>query len=329
MASTEHLDPAARKALRTAEATKHERQKRSHLTKFVTFVAQRKGDVNAPSLGDVSAYLAEFLRRNQSANTLDKVLSFLRSGYSRAGLPWLSHVEAESLRRIVKVWKEEHGKEVARGVPITARVLARWLVHLPKAKADPLLLTALLRVGHAGLLRAGELCRRERQSDEGYLASDVRWDTGCRSFTLYLGTTKCARERGGDAVGVRDGAAIRAMYAYFRHANLFDRPTQPLYPRYVTTPWIRERIRELATAAGEDPSCYSTHGLRAGAATDLVDAGISYPFLKKAGRWKTDACLIYFRSEESVALTVARLLSEARAQAQAPPTGQSLRDQEV
>ena len=67
----------------------------------------------------------------------------------------------------MKIWKEEHGKEVEQGVPITSRVLARWLRALPHTTADPTLLTAILRVGHAGLLRAGELCRRERQSDPG------------------------------------------------------------------------------------------------------------------------------------------------------------------
>ena len=81
--------------------------------------------MDAPSLADVCAYLSDFFERNGSANSLDKVLSFLRSGYTRAGLQWLSYAEAEMLKRIMKIWKEEHGKEVGRGVPITSRVLAR------------------------------------------------------------------------------------------------------------------------------------------------------------------------------------------------------------
>ena len=59
----------------------------------------------------------------------------------------------------------------------------------------------------------------------------------------------------------------------------------------------------------------------------LVDAGISYPHLKKAGRWQSDACLIYFRSGVSVARTVARLLSDARARAHKPQEGQVRRGQ--
>jgi len=313
---------AAMKALMAAEGTTHERRRRSHLVKFVAVVTERGGDVNAPSLADVCAFLFDFFERNGSANSLDKVLSFLRSGYARAGLPWLSYAEAETLKRIMKIWKEEHGKEVEQGVPITSRVLARWLRALPHTTADPTLLTAILRVGHAGLLRAGELCRRERQSDPGYQVSDVRWAPDYRSFELHIGITKCNREQGGDTILIADQAAVRAMYDYFLRASLFDSPTKPLYPPQVTTRWIRERIRELAAACGEDPRCYSTHGLRAGAATDLVDGGVSYPHLKKAGRWNSDACLIYFRSGVSVARAVARLLSDARARTHKPQEGQ-------
>ena len=97
------------------------------------------------------------------------------------------------------------------------------------------------------------------------------------SFELHIGITKCNRKQGGDTILIADQAAVRAMYDYFLRASLFDSPTKPLYPPQVTTRWIRERIRELATACGEDPRCYSTHGLRAGAATDLVDYGVSYP----------------------------------------------------
>ena len=125
------------KALLAAEGTTHERRRRSHLVKFVAVVTERGGDVNAPSLAGVCAYLSDFFERNGSANSLDKVLSFLRCGYTRAGLPWLSYAEAETLKRIMKIWKEEHGKELGQSVPITSRVLARWLRALPHTTADP------------------------------------------------------------------------------------------------------------------------------------------------------------------------------------------------
>ena len=58
--------------------------------------------------------------------------------------------------------------------------------------------------------------------------------------------------------------------------------------------------REVGEAAGEASMYYTTHGLRAGGATDLVSRGITYPMLKSVGRWQSDACLVYFRSEEAV-----------------------------
>ena len=74
--STEGLPEAARRALAAAENTTHARQRRSHLVKFVAFVRERGEDADAPSLAEVCAYLSDFVERNGSANSLDKVLSF-------------------------------------------------------------------------------------------------------------------------------------------------------------------------------------------------------------------------------------------------------------
>ena len=62
--SIEGLPVAAMKALMAAEGTTHERRRRSHLVKFVAVVTERGGDVNAPSLADVCAYLFDFFERN-------------------------------------------------------------------------------------------------------------------------------------------------------------------------------------------------------------------------------------------------------------------------
>ena len=67
-------------------------------------------------------------------------------------------------------------------------------------------------------------------------------------------------------------------------------------------------IKTLASAAGDDPECFTAHGLRAGGATDLVARGATYAQLKAAGRWKSETCLRYFRSEEVVSRVVTELL---------------------
>ena len=88
--------------------------------------------------------------------------------------------------------------------------------------ADPVLLHAILTTGHAGHLRAGELCRRERRADTGFVVNDVRWAADCESFVLRLGITKTSREQGGDFVTISVPKAVRAMRLVFNQAPLPD-----------------------------------------------------------------------------------------------------------
>jgi hypothetical protein len=44
-----------------------------------------------------------------------------------------------------------------------------------------------------------------------------------------------------------------------------------------------------------DATLYSGHSCRAGGATDLFVAGLPYYIVKKYGRWRSDAALLYFR----------------------------------
>ncbi len=58
---------------------------------------------------------------------------------------------------------------------------------------------------------------------------------------------------------------------------------------------------------GLDKQFYSGHSLRAWGATDLFVAKVPYPIIKKAGRWKSDAGLVYHRDDDDVA----KVLTEA------------------
>ena len=69
------------------------------------------------------------------------------------------------------------------------------------------------------------------------------------------------------------------------------------------------RIKKVVQLIGLDPSSYSNHSLRAGGATDLFVARVPYSIIKKMGRWKSDAALLYYRDEEDVRLAVAEAFS--------------------
>ena len=69
---------------------------------------------------------------------------------------------------------------------------------------------------------------------------------------------------------------------------------------------LRLLVKAVVVTAGFDPSMFSGHSLRAGGATDLFASRVPYYTIKKMGRWRSETALIYFRSVDDVARTVAR-----------------------
>ena len=73
------------------------------------------------------------------------------------------------------------------------------------------------------------------------------------------------------------------------------------FTKCTTTAKVRQYIKEAIASIGYDPVHYSGHSPRAGGATDLFLDGVSHPTIKEFGRWKSDAALLYYRSEYKVA----------------------------
>ena len=310
------------KLLQTADDTTHRDQTRQQVGRFVNYCRTLHEDPAAPNLRSVSGYLCAYVEAHAgSAKSLHTIRSQLRTHYRRQNLPWLSDDENAWLTEAIKAWMKADTRAIRQSVPITAVILHKWLKLLPTLFDDKIIpmLRAILLTGYYGLLRAGELTRRKVRADEGYKVNDVRWETGRQVFTFHLHQTKCNQAFAGDFITIRHRTAVQAMDHYMTLAGTHSSPTADLYPTFVTARWVADLIKTLASAAGDDPECFTAHGLRAGGATDLVARGATYAQLKAAGRWKSETCLRYFRSEEVVSRVVTELLGEAWAAAAARP----------
>ena len=62
---------------------------------------------------------------------------------------------------------------------------------------------------------------------------------------------------------------------------------------------LDKKIKTLVELAGLDKDLYSTHSLRAGAATSAAEAGFSEWEIKDLGRWASSAYLLYVRQSHS------------------------------
>ena len=78
----------------------------------------------------------------------------------------------------------------------------------------------------------------------------------------------------------------------------------------VSLDWLRQRIKRFALRIGLDPKNYSGHSLRAGGATDLFVARVPYFIIKRMGRWKSDAAMIYYRADDDVRRAVKKAFSQ-------------------
>jgi hypothetical protein len=65
--------------------------------------------------------------------------------------------------------------------------------------------------------------------------------------------------------------------------------------RFVTLGLLDKMIKRLSYECGHGVLSWSTYGLRIGGAMSLANAGVSASYLKKVGRWKSNAYLIYIR----------------------------------
>jgi integrase len=161
----------------------------------------------------------------------------------------------------------------------------------------------VLMLGHDGLMRAGELA-------SGLVERDLEWSQRKDRLYLTLARSKTCQEGGGVRISLVDygpESAVRFMRTWIlmRRAYEYD---GPLFPRIgkdgkwgsksIATSHIRTMIKSTARAAGMDDDLLSGHSLRAGGATDLFVERVPYYLIKKIGRWKSDAAMLYYRSTE-------------------------------
>jgi hypothetical protein len=97
--------------------------------------------------------------------------------------------------------------------------------------------------------------------------------------------------------------ALKTLFSRYPTAN-----TTPLFNRLAgpfNQSWFVASLKDAILASGHDPSHFSGHSFRRGAANSAVAAGLSKDELKELGRWKSDAVNRYLTSESSTQLRLA------------------------
>ena len=65
--------------------------------------------------------------------------------------------------------------------------------------------------------------------------------------------------------------------------------------KFLTKPWLVQKVREALTTAGIDSTHYSGHWFRIGTATLAATCGVSDNLIKTRGRWSSSAFQSYIK----------------------------------
>lgn len=180
----------------------------------------------------------------------------------------------------------------------------------PSAKLVVLRDRALLLVGFVGCLRRSELVS-VRVEDIHSDASGVK---------LYIPHSKTDQKGAGAWVGLEVAGIIDPVKALREwlvasgiKAGYVFRDVRGRHPgNHLGEAQVAELVKELAAAAGLDPGRYngwSAHSLRAGLATQLLEAGVEGVVVAARGRWESlDMLKRYYRPKSPLNPAVAAAL---------------------
>jgi hypothetical protein len=274
-----------------------------------------------PSYSAVCLYVSELVRKRKgSAKTLDAAVAAVKVAAGDRGCSWLSEHEVFKLGRLVKQYELEDPYQVNRKHGLQLKHLLPWTESKDLEDVFQLEEVTIIMLGHDGLLRTGELLR-------GLKVKDVIWSEDREYFSVWLERSKANRAGSGELVTIPrygERCAVEYMKKWFDAMEFWEESKADsfLFPgrkrggrsfeygATISPSWLRSRIKKVAVYLGLDIADYSGHSLRAGGATDLFVKRVPYYLIKKMGRWKSDAALLYYRSDEDVYGAVQKAFEE-------------------
>ena len=223
------------------------------------------------------------------------------------------------LERIIRGGKRYYGDVDRRErFPITREILIRILQQIPDTY-DGLNNKAALCLGFSAFLRAGEFTYdkwEETSPNFALTRSSVSFQED-GNIVLTLPASKTDFFRKGVCIplaAAKNGSPSCPVSAL---RNLFNHfPANPAAPLFAKTfgPFSRDHLIKTirnALDTGLNPTGFSGHSLRRGAAVSAVAAGIPRDEIKAMGRWRSDAVDLYFQSQPSKILIHSQKLHTA------------------
>jgi Phage integrase family len=283
---------------------------------FQQYCQQHGHPTSTPPYEAVGDFLIAFQLRNDGHTaSLPGVLSNLRTQYRKRGIPFLTTQSEALISALLAQLRLCDTTPVNAKSPLRFLLIVRIIAKMDLTDVTQLQEGTALSFGNNSLLRT-------KEATAGLRASDFIWKQ--HSVVVHLKPTKTERSGAGVFIEVHESthpfSGVQMLRRLWKNRDLDNHPDEfvfcridhrktgarlvPTIPASATS--YRILIKSAVASIGLNPKNYSGHSLRAGGATDLFAAGTPYYVIKKMGRWTSDAALLYFRSESSVARMAAQ-----------------------
>ena len=183
--------------------------------------------------------------------------------------------------------------------PITYQLLSS-MIHLLTPSRDHLLLAAAISLQYFACLRASELCSNTCQARVPARSDISFYSRDSVPIMVYTCHTSKTAAHGFDVHVGCSGALVCAVC--IMHHFISSYPASPHDPLFalssgqaLTYEAYNSAIKQLVRALGLNPKNYSSHSLRAGAATQAAQTGLDPDSIKRLGRWRSQAYMVYLR----------------------------------
>ena len=216
------------------------------------------------------------------------------------------------LRAILKAVKKSQDNTVKPRLPITSSILSQCCQILRSGflgAYEDLVLETAFCMAFFGFLRCGEFTCKSHIFDPltDLSIQDIQLSTNNSQFTLQLKVSKTDPFRRGVSINYfstgRLICPLQCMLALLHtRSTMGAQPRDPLFTTIGGSPLTRaffiDKLMNLLSRLGYNPSFYSGHSFRVGAATSAAEANIPDHMIRTLGRWNSDCYTRYIRTSQ-------------------------------
>ena len=302
---------AVKEAVKRIESKPSAKAARAHYNRFIAFREMYNLTMGFVA---VAMFLTLFMQTNNGHTaSLGAVLSHLRTQHEKNNQPFLSASGNAKIKELIAHYRKEDPTQVRRAHALRTAIAQEIIKTMDLDDPAQLTKATQLLTAVQGLLRAGEITNHLRAENFVFKVNE-------RAVVIHIPPTKTCSTGAGVFVELWDNnseiSAYKLLVRLFEKRGLHKKPTDhvfcmirkgQLYPdKRSSKEAFTELIKSGVESVGLDRTLFSGHSCRAGGATDLFAAGVPYYVVKRYGRWKSDAALIYYRCETSIARCAAK-----------------------